>query len=159
MSAVSVRSGKTAVYAAGICCIGTAGRKTTAGSRVHRACQFAAHDLGGKLFGLQAGDGHSIQQTLGVGVERILEQILGLGIFHTLAQIHDHDLVADVLDHAQIVCDEQIGEMKFILQIHKNVQDLSLNGHIQSRYRLIRYSPRVPAENSCLYAGREKKRN
>ena len=66
--------------AAGICCIGAAGRKTAAGSRVHRACQFAAHDLGGKLFGLQAGDGHSIQQTLGIGVERIFEQILGLGI-------------------------------------------------------------------------------
>ena len=75
--------GQCVEYAeAGICCIGAAGRKTAAGSRVHRACQFAAHDLGGKLFGLQAGDGHSIQQTLGIGVERILEQILGLGIFH-----------------------------------------------------------------------------
>lgn len=123
--------------AAGICCIGAAGRKTAAGSRVHRAGQFAAHDLGGKLFGLQAGDGHSIQQTLGIGVERILEQILGLGIFHTLAQIHDHDLVADVLDHAQIVGDKDIGQLFLILQIHQQIQDLCLNGNVQCRDRLV----------------------
>lgn len=79
------------------------------------------------------------KKRLGIGVNRVGEQQPLRGPFHNSSQIHDTQTVADVLDHAQIVCDEQIGEMKFILQIHKNVQDLSLNGHIQSRYRLIRY--------------------
>ena len=70
-------------------------------------------------------------------MERILEQILGLGIFHTLAQIHDHDLVADVLDHAQIVGDKDIGQLFLILQIHQQIQDLCLNGNVQCRDRLV----------------------
>ena len=79
------------------------------------------------------------KKRLGIGVDRVGEQQLLRSPLHNSSQIHDTQAVADVLDHAQIVCDEQIGKMKFILQIHKNVQDLSLNGHIQSRYRLIRY--------------------
>ena len=79
------------------------------------------------------------KKRLGIGVDRVGEQQLLRSPLHNSSQIHDTQAVADVLDHAQIVCDEQIGEMKFILQIHKNVQDLSLNGHIQSRYRLICY--------------------
>ena len=42
-----------------------------------------------------------------------------------------------MLDHAQVVGDEQIGEVEFVLQIHENVQNLGLDGHVQGGYRLV----------------------
>ena len=77
------------------------------------------------------------KKRLGIGVDRVGEQQLLRSPLHNSSQIHDTQAVADVLDHAQIVCNEQIGKMKFILQIHKNVKDLSLNGHIQRSNGLI----------------------
>ena len=42
-----------------------------------------------------------------------------------------------IRDSAQVVGDEQIGEVEFVLQIHENVQNLGLDGHVQGGYRLV----------------------
>jgi hypothetical protein len=40
-----------------------------------------------------------------------------LGDLDDLAQIHDRDAVADVLDHREVVGDEEVGEAELALQI------------------------------------------
>ena len=67
----------------------------------------------------------------------ILKQLVGAGKLQTLTQIHDHDVVGDVLDDAEVVGNEHIGQAHFVLQVHQQVQDLSLNGHVQRGHRLI----------------------
>src|SRR6201995_5585896 len=58
-------------------------------------------------------------------------------MFDDLAQIHHRDAMADVLDYGKIVSDEQIREVLFTLQIHHQVDDLSLDRHIKRRDRLV----------------------
>lgn len=52
-------------------------------------------------------------------------------ILHQLPEIHDPDLVTDVFDHADVVGDEQIGQLVFVLDVHEQIEDLGLNGHVQ----------------------------
>ena len=56
---------------------------------------------------------------------------LGLYLAGILPQIHNTDLIGNMLDNRQIVCDENIGELQFLLQVLKEIEDLCLNGHIQ----------------------------
>ena len=43
------------------------------------------------------------------------------------AQIHDHHPVRDVLDHPQIVADEQVGQAELRAQAHEQVDHLGLD--------------------------------
>lgn len=62
---------------------------------------------------------------------RIAEELGGRGLLDNLAQIHDGDMVAYMPDHRQVVGDEDIGEAKLLLQVLQEIEDLSLNGHIE----------------------------
>ena len=64
-------------------------------------------------------------------------QLLGRGKLHDLAQIHHPDALAAVLHHAQVVGDEEIGQVQLLLQVLQQVDDLGLDGHIQSGHRLV----------------------
>ena len=54
-----------------------------------------------------------------------------------LAQVHDHDPVADVLHHRQVMGDEQHGQAVATLHVLQQVQDLGLDGHVERRHRLV----------------------
>ena len=54
-----------------------------------------------------------------------------------LAEVHHRDAMADVLDHCEVVRDEQIREVELRLQVHQQVDDLRLHRHVQSRHRLV----------------------
>src|ERR1700759_1512807 len=56
--------------------------------------------------------GHGRAQRLGVGVKRMRPQALAGHQLDDAAQIHDRNLMADVLDHFQVVRDEQVAEPK-----------------------------------------------
>ena len=56
---------------------------------------------------------------------------------HDVAQVHHADTVADVTDYRQVVGDEQVGKVEFILKVFQEVNDLGLNGHVQSGDRLV----------------------
>ena len=64
-------------------------------------------------------------------MERVGEERLLVGVFDDLAEIHDGYAVADVLDHRQVVRDEQVGEALFALQIHHQIDDLRLDRHVE----------------------------
>ena len=52
---------------------------------------------------------HLLEQGAGVGMVRPGEQRLGRRGLHDAAEIHDHHPIRDVLDHAEVVADEQVG--------------------------------------------------
>ena len=80
---------------------------------------------------------HLAQQRLSVGMIRLLEQGIGVRAFHDPPEIHDDDTVAQMLHYAQIMADEQVGECQTLAQIHEEIENLRLNGNIQSGYRLV----------------------
>ena len=87
--------------------VAAAGVKAAARRRVDRARHVPLQD--DPLFGSRrVGDRDGRQQGLGVGVLRPGEEIGLVGEFDDLAEIHDRDATADVLDHGEIMRDEQI---------------------------------------------------
>lgn len=54
-----------------------------------------------------------------------------------LTQIHNGNAIGDVLHDGQVVGDKEIRRTKLVLQFLKQVQNLGLNGNIQSGYRLV----------------------
>ena len=70
-------------------------------------------------------------------MQRPHEQGALVGIFDDAAEIHDGDTVADVLDHRQIVRDEQIGQAELALQIHQQIEDLRLDRDVERGNRLV----------------------
>ncbi len=57
--------------------------------------------------------------------------------FHDLAQIHDHDAAADVLDDGQIVRHKKIGHAALALEVLQQIDDLRLHGNVQGADRLV----------------------
>ena len=78
------------------------------------------------------------QQAPGVRVDGVLENLLGGAGLQQMPQMQHTDAVGDVLDHGQVVGDEQIGRAGLLLDILHQVDYLCLNGHIQRRDALVR---------------------
>src|SRR5438093_3320161 len=82
-------------------------------------------------------DRNDRDQRLGVRMPRGAQQLLGGRELHNLAEVHDGDPIAHLLDHRHVVGDEQVGEVEFVLEIFEQIQDLRLDRHVQGRDRLI----------------------
>ena len=90
-------------------------------------------------------------------------QLVDVGQLDHPAQVHDPDPVADVLDHGEVVGDEQVGQAELLLEVVEQVQHLALDRHVERRHGLVaddesglsasaRAMPmrwRWPPENSC----------
>ena len=104
---------------------------------IHRRHQFSFHELPFSLFL----SGRKLrccgEQCLGIRVSPVSVNGITGSPLHDFAEIHHNDLITDELDDIQIVGNEQISQFELILQILEKIDDLSLNGHIQGRYRLI----------------------
>jgi len=57
--------------------------------------------------------------------------------FNDFAEIHHHHAMADVLDHREIVRDEEIRDTMLLLQIAEQIDDLRLNRNVQRAHRLV----------------------
>ena len=77
-------------------------------------------------------------QRLGIRMLRRGEQLFGRRGLHDPADVHHRDPRADVLDDAQVVRDEEIGEPESFLKLEQEVQDLRLDRHIQRRDGFVR---------------------
>ena len=51
--------------------------------------------------------------------------------FDDLAQVHDGDSVRDVADDGEVMGDEDVGEVEFLLQVGEQVDYLGLNGDVE----------------------------
>ena len=78
-----------------------------------------------------------MQQRPRVGVVRGGEQRLGRGALDDPAEIHDGNPVREVLDHPEIVADEQAGEAQVGAQLHEQVEDLCLDGDVERGHRFV----------------------
>ena len=118
--------------------VGAAGAETAAARRIQRAGHIALqHDtvaLAGRD-GVRHGNGRN--QAAGVGVDAVGDQLKAVGQLHHLAQIHNADAVGNVLDNAQVVGDEQVGQPHLLLQVLKHVDDLRLDRNVQRGDRLV----------------------
>jgi hypothetical protein len=54
-----------------------------------------------------------------------------------LAEIHDHDPIAQILDDVEVMADEHVGQPELRFQIHQQVEDLCLNRFIERGHRLV----------------------
>ena len=81
--------------------------------------------------------GHSLEQGFGVGMQGLQVEVVGVANFEDLAQVHDDDLAADVPDDAQVVGDEQHGEVQVLLKLMQQIDDLCLDGNIQRGDRFV----------------------
>ena len=74
---------------------------------------------------------------MGVGMQRVLEELLGRRMFHDLAPVHHRDTVTEVADDVQVMGDEQVAQPQLVLQILQEIDDLGLDGDVQGRDRLV----------------------
>ena len=89
------------------------------------------------LFVVDIRNGDGRQQRLGVGVQRLCKEVLLVRNFYNLAQIHNRDLIADVLHDAQVVGDKEVGQIHLFLQILEQVEHLGADRNVQRRNRLV----------------------
>ena len=57
--------------------------------------------------------------------------------FHDFAQIHNHDPTAEVLDDSEVVSDEEVRDSVLLLKIVQQIDDLCLDGYIESADRFV----------------------
>jgi hypothetical protein len=98
-----------------------------------RICRrrYAAFQNNALPLGIWIRNGNGAEQCLGIGKQRILENLLFGGILHQISQIHDTDGIGNMFHNGKIMGDEEIGKLILVLQILQKVNDLSLNGYIQ----------------------------
>src|SRR5215472_8587137 len=65
------------------------------------------------------------------------EELALVGELDDLAEIHDRDAVADVLDHREVVSDKQVGKPELALQVGEQVDYLRLHRDIEGGHRLV----------------------
>ena len=96
-----------------------------------------------------SGIGHGRHQRLGVRMLRRGEQRLGGRRLDDASDVHHRHALADVLDHRQVVRDEEHGEAERVLQLEEQVEDLRLDRHVEGRHRLVGDDePRVERERA-----------
>jgi len=59
------------------------------------------------------------------------EDVCSWSLLDDLPEIHHCDLVAEMLDHAEIVRDEDIGQAALALQPFQQIQDLGLDRDVE----------------------------
>ena len=113
-----------------VLCIGTAHVKFASGWGVGGVWDIAFEgDALALVVGI--GDGNGGQESRRVGVKGILIEALGCGDFNDLTEVHDCNAVGDVFHDAEVVGDEQVGEVEGFLEVFEEVDDLSLYGHVE----------------------------
>jgi hypothetical protein len=98
------------------------------------------------LFDLRVRRWHRREECLGIWVEGRGVELFAWRCLHHLAGIHYRDAVADVAHHGQVVRDEQVREIEFLLQVHQQVDDLRLDGRWSSGHEPVHGS----SSGTCL---------
>ena len=65
------------------------------------------------------------------------EELPYRGPFDDPAGVHDHHLVADLGNHTEIMGDEKDRHVELDLQAAQQIENLCLNGHVESGGRLV----------------------
>ena len=109
--------------------------KMATGRRIERARDFTRNRLEDAL--ACSNPWHLGHQGLRIGMIGSGKYLGSRTFLHNSAQIHDDDTICEMADHAQVVADEQVGEIEPSPQINEKVQDLRLDRDIKRRYGLV----------------------
>ena len=77
------------------------------------------------------------EQAPGVGVLRVVEELVERALLDHPARVHDHDAVGDVGDHREVVGDQDDPGVGLLAQLAQLVEDLRLDRDVQRRGRLV----------------------
>ena len=86
---------------------------------------------------VDGGIGDGARETPGVGMQGAIEDLLGASELHGLAGVHDHDLVRDVRDDAQVMRDHDDGVAALFLHLLHKLDDLRLDCDVEGSRGLI----------------------
>src|SRR5438270_7639461 len=79
------------------------------------------------------------QQSLSIGMTGSPVDVVPRADFDDLAQVHDRHAIGDVAHDREVVGDEQVGQLQLVLQVLQQVDDASLNRHVEGGHRLVEY--------------------
>ena len=77
------------------------------------------------------------EETSRVRLLRLVEDRVAVALFDDAAVLHDDDAVCHLLDHAEVVADEQAGEAVAPLQFRKERENLGADRDVERRDRLV----------------------
>ena len=83
------------------------------------------------------GHRHGVEQQARIGMAGAIVDSTRLAHLDDMPAIHDRDLVSHFAHDGQVVSDEQIGELEFLLQRLEQRDDLRLGAHVEGRDRLV----------------------
>lgn len=75
------------------------------------------------------------EQGLGVGMKWLLVERMPVRQLHQATEVHDRHPVTDVIDHAQVMGNENAGQAEPVLEFLKQVDDLGLDGNVAGGQR------------------------
>ena len=70
-------------------------------------------------------------------MHRIAVELFPGALFNYVAEIHDDHPVGDMLNNRQVVGDEDHGQVSFLHQFGKKVENLGLDGYVKRGDRLV----------------------
>ena len=92
----------------------------------------------GTVSGGELDPGNGGQEFLGVGVLRAVKDDISGSVFHDLAGIHHGDVIGEVANYREVVGNKDHGQIQFVAQFEEKIENLGLDGNVQSGYRFIR---------------------
>src|SRR5690606_19866426 len=107
----------------------TAWREAAARRQLVRLRHHAAD--GGQFFAGGRALRERAQECCRIWVRWLGEEVLRRADLHGLARIHDGHIVAEVCDHAEVVCDEQHCHAELGLQSAQELQDAGLHRDVE----------------------------
>ena len=87
------------------------------------------------VIAVQSGD--TAHKACGVGMQRFIKDLIAGSMLYYLSRIHYHYIIRNLGNYAQIVGNHHNRGACLFLQLIDQIQNLSLDGNIQSRSRLI----------------------
>ena len=70
----------------------------------------------------------------------VFEKLLTVSKLNKRSQVHNTNTVTDVLHHGKVVCNKQVSQPTLSLKLLQKVDNLCLDGNVQSRNGLIAYN-------------------
>ena len=86
---------------------------------------------------LRIGDRDGRKKSFRVRMLRISVKLVTGSQLHDMSHIHNADTVGNMFYHGKVMGDEEVGQTQLFLKLDQQVDDLCLNGHVQSGDRLV----------------------
>lgn len=83
--------------------------------------------------GLRIGRRNRGKQRNRVRMHRILKQGCAIGELDDVTEVHDRDPIRNMLNNQEVVSNKEIGELQRLLKLFERIENLSLNGDVESR--------------------------